>query len=146
MTIVFDLKAALLAKTIAEPAFAPLVADAAVWDSAYAGRDRPRRLIWYGETLWDDDRSAALGALRRIESFRLRMGIEVHDGDANQTVANEKVEILLNALYEMLRDPRALGLPNLVEISLVPIAHGEGSTPAGRAALLAAHIRVRARN
>lgn len=146
VTVAYDLKAAVLAKTIADPAFAGLVAEDAIWDSAYVTRERPRQLIWYGEIVWDEDRPSSLGGLRREESFRLRFGIEVHEGDENQTVANNRLETLLNALYEMLRDPRALGLPNLLEISLVPLAHGEGIDTAGRAALLAAHIRVRARN
>jgi hypothetical protein len=145
MTVAFDVKAALLAKTIADPAFADLVAVDAIWDSAYVGRERPRQLIWYGEITWDEDVPGALGNLMRAEQFNIRVGIEVHEGDETQTIANDKVEVLLNALYEMLRDPRALGLGNLLSVSAVPLALGEGVEPAGRAALLAAHIRVRAR-
>lgn len=145
MTIAFDAKAALLTVTKANPAFSALVANAAIWDSAYVGRERPRQLIWYGETTWDTDESIALGNLRRDESFVIRLGIEIHDGDETQTIANEKAETLLNAIYEMLRDIRALGLPNLIAVNAMPLALGEGMDPSGRAALLAANVRIRAR-
>lgn len=145
-TVAFEVKRKLIEKTQANPAFAALNTDLAIWDSSYSGTARPRKLIWFGEIAWQNEEPASLGALKRLEEFDVRFGIEIHEGDPTQAAATAKAETLLVAFELMMRDPRVLGIGGIESLGIVPVGLGEGADiDQGRAALFAGQVHVRAR-
>lgn len=148
MTTAYDAKKRLIELSKADSAITTALGDyGEVWDSAYVDRARPRRLLWFGETVWQEDEGLALANLKRREIYDVRFGIEVNDSDATQTEANDKVEAILNALYTLLRDYRVMGVavPGIESMQVIPVGHGEGLDSTGRAAVLAAQVRIKAR-
>lgn len=142
-TIAFDVKKALITKVKADSSFASLVAVDAIWDSSYAGEQRPRQLLWFGEITWEED--VPTSSLRRVETFDIRFGIEIHDADDTQTAANDKVETILQALEALINDYRVLQIGGIESLGVVPIGLGEGADTTGRIALFAGQVHVRAR-
>lgn len=146
-TVAFEAKRKLLQLAAADAAItAALGTESAIWDSAYSGTNRPRRVLWFGEVAWDDEEPASLGNLKRIENFNIRFGVEIMDGDPTQQEANNKAEAVFIAIEAMVRDPRALQIGGIESMGVVPIGIGEGPQgTSGRATLIAAQIRIRAR-
>jgi len=149
-TTAFDMKESLITRAKALPALSTLNADDAIWDSAYSGTYRPRQLLWFGEIVWADDRNVAFGKrpTTREEEYNIRFGIEINDGDTDQSDANNKAKVIMQAIENMCADDyRLFGIDGLVTVGVVPIGLGEGPGGAegGRAAFLAAQVNVRAR-
>lgn len=146
-TLAFAAKRKLLELANADAAIlAALGSEGVIWDSAYSGTNRPRRVLWFGEVAWDDEEPASLGNLRRIETFNIRFGVEIADGDPTQQESNTKAETVFVAVEALLRDPRALQIGGIESIGIAPIGIGEGPLgTSGRATLIAAQIRIRAR-
>lgn len=147
-TVAFDAKNALVAKALADTGIMTALNNdtSAVWDSSYSGTKRPYRLLWFGETTWENEEPASLGMLKRVETFNIRMGIEIMENDTTQREANDKAKAVMFAFEAMMRDPRVLGIAGIESIGVVPVGIGEGpSATSGRATLLAAQVRIRAR-
>lgn len=151
-TTAFAMKEALIAQAKLRPALADLVAEDAIWDSAYSGISRPRRVLWFGEIVWSYDQNVAFGRTpaSREEEYNIRVGIEVNDNDTVQKDANDKVELILQDLEDMVGHYNlfATAAPRgLVKIGIVPIGLGEGPGGAegGRAAFMALQVNVTAR-
>jgi len=150
-TTAFAVKEALVANAKLRPALQDLVDDDAIWDSSYAGAQRRRKLLWFGEILWTYDQNATMGRTpaRREEEYDIRAGIEVNDNDATQKEANDKAEAILQDLEDMVGhyDLFAGAAPGLIRIGIVPIGLGEGpgNAEGSRAAFLAIQINVTAR-
>jgi hypothetical protein len=149
-TRAFAMKKALIAATLANPAFSELAELDSVWDSAYSGVVRPNKVIWFGEIVWTYDQNVVFGGIRpgREEEFNIRVGIEINDHDDDQTDADDKAEELMVALEEMVSsDYRQYGVDGIVSMGVVPIGLGEGPGGAegGRAAFMALQINVKAR-
>jgi hypothetical protein len=126
-----------------------LKADDAIWDSAYSGTARPRQLLWFGEIVWLSDENVMMGRTppRRDEEYNIRVGIEVNDGDDNQTAANVKAETIMQELENMVGDYTVFGIPGLIRVGIVPVGLGEGpgNADGSRAAFLALQVNVTAR-
>lgn len=148
MSKAFEIKKKLLELSKVDPTL--VAAGVEIWDSAYQGASRPRRLIWFGEIAWEGVDGVTVGGRpggQRDETFNIRFAIEIHDGDEFQTEANDKAEDYLNALEEMIQDHRVIGIPGIGILRIVPVGLGEGQQgTTGRAALLAAQVHVRVRN
>lgn len=144
------MKESVIARAKALPALSALNDENAIWDSAYSGTYRPRQLLWFGEILWSDDRNVAYGKhpTTREEEYNIRFGIEINDGDTDQSEANAKAKVIMQAIENMCSDDlRLFGIGGLVSVGVVPIGLGEGpgSAEGGRATFLAAQVNVRAR-
>lgn len=146
MSTAFDAKTALVALLKASDDLADLVADDAIW-FGYLGLSgqRPRECIWVGEIAWDGEDGAAVGFLRRDETYRIVMTVESHCPGDDQPTANGRVRDRVAIVEELLRDPRALGVPGIYECGIVPQLLGEGSDPGGRGAIYVTAVRIRAR-
>lgn len=148
-TKAFAIKKALIAKAKTLPAYQELIDDDAIWDSAYSGTQRRRKLLWFGEILWSYDRAVAFGRTptTREEEFNIRVGIEINDNDETQEEADDKAEAILQTLELMVDDYRSLGVDGIVTLGIVPIGLGEGPGGAegGRAAFMALQVNVRVR-
>lgn len=148
MSKAFDIKKRIIEMTKANSDFATVESVGGIWDSAYNGQARPRHVIWFGEIAWEGVDTVTLGRPggQRNATFNIRFGIEIHDGDATQTEANDKAEDYLDALEEMLQDHRNIEIPGIITLRIVPVGLGEGQDPSGRVALLAAQVNVTVRN
>lgn len=148
-TTAFAVKKALVREAKELPELAGLVEDDAIWDSAYSSIARPRKLLWFGETVWSTDSPVAFGKTihSREEEYNIRIGIEINDFDATQTDANGQAEVILSVIEDMVRDKARLAVPNLVStgVSLVGIGEGPGGGEGGRACIVAAQVTIRAR-
>lgn len=148
-TTAFAMKEALIANAKLRPALQFLVDDDAIWDSAYSGTQRRRQLLWFGEIIWSFDRNATMGRTppRREEEYDIRAAIEINDNDFTQKDANEKAELILQDLENMMGNYRDFGIPGLVRVGIVPIGLGEGpgNAEGSRAAFLAFQVNVTAR-
>lgn len=148
-TKAFEMKRALIAQAKLLPELADLAAEDAIWDSAYSGTARPKKLLWFGEILWTSDQVAMVGRTppSRDEEFNIRFGIEINDDDDIQSDANAKVEEIMQAVENMAGNSRLFGIEGIITMGVVPIGLGEGPGGAegGRAAFLAAQVNVRAR-
>lgn len=146
----FAMKKALVRECKELPELAELADNDWIWDSSYSGIARPRKLLWFGEILWTDDRPVAYGrsqGYQREEDYNIRFGVEINDYDQTQTEANDKAEDILAVLEDMVRDKLRFQVAGLVSTGVVPIGLGEGPGGAegGRAALIAAQVSVKAR-
>ena len=103
-TIAFDAKDALYNLFVAEQAGDGEFGNTEVW-YGFKGRsmEMPREVIWIGEIEWDSEEPAALGALRRVEEFRIMIGIEVHLPGDDQKEVNDRLEVLITKVEELLR-------------------------------------------
>ena len=151
-TTAFDMKDALIAQMKLIPGIYTLLGeDGYIWDSAYSGIQRPRRLLWVGEIVWSDDRFVTYGgpsSNKREEEYNIRVGIEINDGDTEQPAANSKAKAIMQAVENMVNDDyRKFGIGGLVSVGVSPVGLGEGPGGAegGRAAFLALQVNVRAR-
>jgi hypothetical protein len=148
-TTAFAMKRSLIEQAKLRPALQELAGMDAIWDSAYAGAQRDRKLLWFGEIVWVYDRAAAFGHIpnSREEEYNIRVGIEINDDDDVQADANAKAEAIMQDLEEMVGDYRLFGIPGLVRVGIVPIGLGEGPGGAegGRAAFMALQVNVTAR-
>lgn len=146
-TVAFDAKKKIIDLAKNDAAIqAALGTESAVWDSAYSGTNRPRRVLWFGEIAWESETPASLGNMRREEIFSIRFGIEIMDGDPTQQDANDKAEAVMIAVEELLRDQRVLQIGGVTSLGVVPIGLGEGPAGTnGRASLMAAQVRIVAR-
>lgn len=107
---------------------------------------RPREVVWVGEITWDDANGAAIGFQRRDETYQIMMAVESHVPGDDQEAANTRVAGHVATLVELLRDPRALGVPGIIECGIVPQMLGEGADPGGRGAMYVIGVRIRARS
>lgn len=151
-TTAFDMKDLLVAQSLLRPALVDLANDNAIWDSAYSGTQRPRKLLWFGEITWALDQNVAFGRTppSREEEYNIRAGIEINDNDETQKDANDKAKVIMQDLEDMVGhyDLFASAAPRgLVRIGIVPIGLGEGPGGAegGRAAFMALQVNVTAR-
>lgn len=149
-TTAFDMKESLIARAKALPELSALNADNSIWDSAYSETYRPRQLLWFGEVVWADDRNVAFGKhpTTREEEYNIRFGIEINDHDTDQSDANAKAKVIMQAIENMCSgDLRDFGIGGLVVVGVVPVGIGEGPGGAegGRATYIAAQVNVRAR-
>lgn len=146
MSTAFAAKTALVALLKGSEDLADLVADDAIW-FGYLGSagQRPRECIWVGEIAWDGEDGAALGSLRRDETYRIVMTVEAHVPGDDQPAANERVRARVAVVEELVRNPRSLGVPGIYECGIVPQLLGEGSDPGGRGAIYVTAVRIRAR-
>lgn len=148
-TTAFEMKKALIreAKELSE--LADLVATDAIWDSSYSGIARPRKLLWFGETVWSTDAPVTFGKPlhSREEEYNIRFGVEVNDYDLTQSDANDKAEEILSVIEDLVRDKPRFLVPNLVStgVSLVGIGEGPGGAEGGRACIVAGQVTVKAR-
>lgn len=150
-TTAFAMKRALIREAKTLVSLTELVTNDWIWDSAYSGVARPRKLLWFGEILWTSDRPVTFGRplTQREEEYNIRFGVEINDYDQTQTDANDKAEDILQVIEDMVRDRTRFagdGL-QLVTIGVVPVGLGEGPGGAegGRAAIIAAQVYVKAR-
>ncbi len=151
-TTAFAMKRKLIEQAKLRPALVDLANDDAIWDSAYSGTDRPRKLVWFGEILWAYDQNVAFGhtPASREEEYNIRLGIEINDNDDSQEDANSKAELIMHDLedmvghYSLFADAAPRGI---VKLGIVPIGLGEGPGGAegGRAAFMALQVNVTAR-
>jgi hypothetical protein len=151
-TTAFAMKRALIDAAKLRPSLSDLVADDAIWDSAYSGTQRPRQLLWFGEIVWAYDQNVAFGhtPATREEEYNIRVGIEINDNDETQTEANIKAEGIMQDIEDMVGHLQTFGTvapKGLVRMGVVPIGLGEGPGGAegGRAAFMAFQINVTAR-
>jgi hypothetical protein len=146
MTTAFDAKTALVGLLQASPALADLMPDD-VWYGYQSGNagQRPREVVWVGEIVWDDSDGAALGFLRRNETYNIMMTVESHVPGDDQVTANGRVQTRFAAITTLLRDPRALGVPGITECGIVPQMLAEGADPTGRGAMYVTAVKIRAR-
>lgn len=144
MTTAFDAKTALV--NLLTDAFA---SDSTldVWYGYLAGNSgqRPREVIWVGEITWDESDGAAIGFLRRDETYHIMLTVESHLPGDDQVAANERVAARLATVTELLRNPRALDVPGIYECGVIPQLLGEGADPDGRGAIFVSSVRIRAR-
>ncbi len=143
MTTAFDAKTALVDLLRAAPALSELD----VWYGYLGGNagQRPREVVWVGEINWEDTDGAALGYMRRDETYEIMLTVESHMPGDDQHDANERVRTRMETVTELLRDPRALGVPGIYECAIIPQMLGEGADPGGRGAMLVIGVRIRAR-
>jgi len=146
MTTAFDAKMALVQLLRDSPALADLGSDD-IWYGYLTGNSgqRPRELIWVGEITWDSTDGAAMGYMRQDETYHIMLTIESHVPGDDQIAANTRVSDRLATVTELLRDPRALGVPGIYECGMNPQLLGEGADPDGRGAMLIVSVRIRAR-
>lgn len=146
MTTAFDAKAAIVSILQNAPEFADLAPDS-VWYGYLGGNagQRPRECIWIGEITWDESDGAALGFMRRNETYQIMMTVESHMPGDDQAAANARVAGRYSTIVELLRDPRALGVPGIIECGIVPQLLGEGADPGGRGAMYVTAVKIRAR-
>lgn len=151
-TTAFAMKRALITQAKLRPALSELNDDDAIWDSAYSGVKRPRKVLWIGEIVWVLDQNVAFGRTpaSREEEYNIRVGIEINDSDDTQDAANQKAELILQDLEDMVGhyDLFAGVAPRgLVRLGIVPIGLGEGpgGPEGGRAAFMALQVNVTAR-
>jgi hypothetical protein len=148
-TAAFDVKDKIVALAKADSAIAAALGTESsdIWDSSYSTTTRPRRLLWFGETTWEGEEPATFGAnLKRVETFEIRFGVEILEGTATQTESNHLARDVFVAVEAMLRDPRVLQIGGIESLGIVPIGIGEGPAGTnGRATLMAAQVRIRAR-
>lgn len=146
MTTAFAAKTALVDLLRNAPELADLAPDD-IWFGYLGGNagQRPRELIWIGEITWDSTDGAAVGFLRRDENYQIMMTVESHMPGDDQASANERVSGRMATIVELLRDPRALGVPGIYECGIVPQMLGEGADPGGRGALYIVGVKIRAR-
>lgn len=151
-TTAFAMKRALIEQANLRPALSALKDNDAIWDSAYSGVNRPRQLLWFGEIVWAYDQNVAFGhtPATREEEYNIRVGIEINDNDDTQTDANEKAEVIMQDIEDMVGHLQTFGAvapKGLVRMGVVPIGLGEGPGGAegGRAAFMAFQINVTAR-
>lgn len=151
-TTAFEMKRQLIEQAKLRPALSELASDDAIWDSSYAGIQRPRQLLWFGEIVWAYDSNVAFGHTppTREEEYNIRVGIEINDNDETQTEANQKAEVIMKDIENMVGDSRTFGTvapKGLVRMGVVPIGLGEGpgGPEGGRAAFMALQINVTAR-
>jgi len=126
---------------------APELADMDIWYGYLGGNagQRPREVIWVGEITWSDSDGAAIGYMRRDESYQMMMAVESHMPGDDQEAANQRVADRVATIVELLRDPRALGVPGIYECGIVPQMLGEGADPGGRGAMYVVGVQIRAR-
>lgn len=143
MTTAFAAKTALVELIRAAPEFA----DVDVWYGYLGGNagQRPREVIWTGEVAWEEADGAAIGFLRRNETYGILLTVESHFPGDTQEDANGRVRDRVATLVELLRDPRALGVPGIIEMGIVPQLLGEGADDGGRGAIYVVSVRIRAR-
>jgi hypothetical protein len=148
-TTAFAMKEALIREAKEIVALSDLAANEYIWDSSYSGVTRPRRVLWFGEIVWSEDRTVMVGSTPnpRQEIYNIRFGIEINDLDATQTDANRKARDILHEIELLVGDKRRFGIDGIVQMGVVPIGLGEGPGGAegGRAAFLAAQVNVTAR-
>lgn len=148
-TTAFEMKKALIREAKELTELTELVTNDWIWDSAYSGVARPRKLLWFGEILWAVDRPVAYGKPlhQREEEYNIRFGIEINDYDQTQTDANDKAEDILMVIEDLARDKARFQLNGLVStgVVLVGLGEGPGGAEGGRAAILAAQVNVKAR-
>jgi hypothetical protein len=102
-------------------------------------------VIWVGEITWDDANGDAIGFMRRNETYSILLTVESHMPGDDQETANNRVRDRVATLVEVLRDPRALGVPGITECGIIPQLLGEGADPGGRGAIYVVAVRIRAR-
>lgn len=145
----FEMKKALIREAKEMTELTELVTNDWIWDSAYSGIARPRKLLWFGEILWTTDRPVAYGKTlhQREEEYNIRFGIEINDYDQTQTEANDKAEDILMVIEDLARDKGRFQLNGLVStgVVLVGLGEGPGGAEGGRAAIIAAQVNVKAR-
>lgn len=145
------MKRALVREAKTLTALADLANNDCIWDSAYSGAARPRKLLWFGEILWTSDRPITMGRTlpQREEEYQIRFGIEINDYDQTQSDANAKAEDILQAVEDMARDRTRFASDDLHLIStgvvLVGLGEGPGGAEGGRAAIIAAQVSVKGR-
>lgn len=146
MTTAFAAKTAIVDLLRNAPELADLSPED-IWYGYLGGNagQRPREVIWVGEVTWENTDGAALGYLRRDETYQIMMTIESHMPGDDQAAANERVSGRMATIVELLRDPRALGVPGIYECGIVPQMLGEGADPGGRGALYIVGVKIRAR-
>lgn len=150
-TSAFAMKRALIREAKTLTALSELADNDWIWDSAYSGIARPRKLLWFGEILWTSDRPVTFGRTlaQREEEYNIRFGVEINDYDQTQTDANDKAEDILQVIEDMSRERTRFAGDDLhlVSIGVVPVGLGEGPGGAegGRAAIIAAQVNVKAR-
>lgn len=146
MTTAFAAKTALVNLIRNAPEFADLGSEN-IWYGYLGGNagQRPREVIWVGEIAWDDANGEAIGFLRRNETYSILLTVEAHMPGDDQETANGRVQTRVGTLVELLRDPRALGVPGITECGIVPQMLGEGADPGGRGAIYVVGVRIRAR-
>jgi len=151
-TTAFAMKRLLIEQAKLRPALTELATDDSIWDSAYSGVARPRKVLWFGEIVWSYDQNVAFGRTpsSREEDYNIRVGIEINDNDESQTDANAKAEAIMQDLEDMVGhyDLFASAAPRgIVKLGIVPIGLGEGPGGAegGRAAFMALQVNVTAR-
>ncbi len=116
-----------------------------IWYGYQSTQNRPREVIWIGEVRWSTEDPVSLGNLSRDETFEIVITIEVHIPGYTQKQANDRVEILMGHIEEVLRDPRWSGMP-LVNSGFRPQYLGEGAdSNNSRGAVLVSLLRVTAR-
>ena len=147
MTTAFDAKKALVRVLGEASELADLADEGSIW-FGYLGvaGQRPREVIWVGEVTWEDEDGAALGFLRRDETYRIMLTVESHVPGDDQEMANDRVLARATAVEGILKDPRVLGVPGIYEVGIVPQLLGEGADPTGRGAIFVVAVRIRARN
>jgi hypothetical protein len=146
MTTAFAAKTALVGLLRNAPEFADL-GDDGVWYGYLGGNagQRPREVIWAGEIAWDEANGEAIGFMRRNETYNILLTVESHTPGDTQEDANGRVSARVATLVELLRDPRALGVPGIIECGIIPQMLGEGADPAGRGAIYVVAVRIKAR-
>lgn len=147
MTTAFAAKTALVELIRNAPEFADL-GDDGVWYGYLGGNSgqRPREVIWVGEVAWEDANGDAIGMLRRNETYSILLTVESHTPGDTQEEANARVADRVSTLVELLRDPRVLGVPGVIECGIVPQMLGEGADPDGRGAIYVTAVRIKARS
>lgn len=138
---------AFAAKTALVDIIRNALSDVDVWYGYLGGNagQRPREVIWVGEITWDTTDGAAVGFLRRDETYQIMMTFESHMPGDDQPMANERVSGRVATVTELLRDPRALNVPGIYECAIVPQMLGEGADPGGRGAMYVVGVKIRAR-
>lgn len=147
MTTAFAAKDALVDLLRDAPPLKEIADDDAIWYGYFGGESsqRPREVVWIGETTWEETSGAAIGFNRRDETYEIIMTIESHMPGDDQTAANHRVRDRMATIVELLRDPRSLGVAGVYEVGVIPQMLGEGSDPGGRGAILVTSVRIRAR-
>jgi hypothetical protein len=107
--------------------------------------EMPREVIWIGEIEWDSEQPSALGALKRVEEFRIMLGIEVHIPGGTQKEVNDRLEVLITKVEELLRAANPLSLTGIEHCGIVPTLLAEGQDADGRGAIFLAAVRIRHR-
>lgn len=146
MTTAFEAKSALVDLLRLSPELSDMSPDD-IWFGYLGGNagQRPREVIWVGEIIWDDTNGAALGFMRRDETYQIMMTVESHVPGDDQASANARVAGRVATIVELLRDPRALGVAGIYECGILPQMLGEGADPGGRGAVYVVAVRIRAR-